>query len=180
MKFYLCHSSSEKFDNFDISKFRENCLDVDTQEFGVFFYASNSKEYIENTALKKNNRRFGKRHGNETGYQYTCEVELDPKTLINPDKKISYEEAKRLVESFKCRISEEVFNSYKNNRQFFYMLCKHMYNKIFHDWGKVAQVLINAGYSGYNDMHTDPEGFMFGTIVLFDTKNINIIAVEQY
>lgn len=177
MKLFLCHSSSEKFNNFDVSKFKENCLDKDTKEFGVFFYAANDEIYIE--SIKKNNRRFAKRDGASTGYQYFCEVDIDPKTLINPDTKISFEDAQCLMQSFKCNISKECFETYKNNRTFFYAICKHLF-KYLKDWGKAAEILINAGYSGYNDLHKDNEGFVFGTIVLFDTKNIRITKIEQF
>lgn len=178
MKLYLCHSSAEKFDKFDVSKFRENCLDNDTQEFGVFFYAANDKNYIN--SVKCNNRRFAKRDGATAGYQYMCEVEVDPKTLIDPDAKISFEEAQKMMQSFNSGISKECYGTFKNNRRFFYAVCKHLYKHLSQDWSKVAQALIKAGYSGYNDMHEDSEGFVFGTIVLFDTKNIRITSIEQF
>lgn len=173
---YLLHTSPSKFNEFSISKFRVNCLDTDTKQFGCYFYFVSNENDIQ--YLVEPIKRYGKRHGNTVGYFYKATALVDDTRLINTNGKIEYNDYRKLAKHIGLDIDELSFAAYDSNRDLFYRFCKKAYKK-FNDWQKVADILIEHGWDGYIDGDIkNPYGF--GTIVLFNTTLINITEISQY
>ena len=171
---YLIHTSPNKFIEFDINNFRENCLDKDTMQFGCYFVFTEKPEDLK--IFESTTKRFGKRHGNKIAYLYKATTLIDTDRLINNYDKIDYETYRKLFKQINLDIDESIYAAYKTNIALFYNFCKTAYKKLG-NWQDVANILIQNNFDGYydNDSETD-----FGTIVLFNTSLINITEIIEY